>query len=257
MTLAVTPRAIYLRCELKAGLWSGDTAPTSYSDPLNFTKVELTSPKQEKEELISNMSSNYGAAIDSQNKPTESASASLEFSTMPPWLLAIVLGADVAEQSQSVGAVAAEVITTALNVWVPLANGHIAAHGTGTEIALTTSGDVAVASTKYEIDLVNGMIKAIHADAVGVGMKLSYHKAARTWEEYAAGQAKSAYVHLVGQATDMVSGKVGRLDLWKGSFAPSGAVDPVKGGYFAGALEGSLIAPTGRASPWRWQAVTA
>lgn len=257
MALSVSPRAIYLRCELKAGIWSGETAPTQYSDPLNFTKIELTSPKQEKEELISNMTSNFGSPLDSQNKPTEGATLSAEFNTMTPSLLAVVLGADVTEATQSSGAVTNEVVNTALGVWVPLANSHISPHGTGTEISLKTGADAAVAATKYEIDTVLGMIKATHADAVGTGMKISYTKAARTWEQYAAGQAKSVYVHLVGQATDMVSGKVGRLDVWKASLAPSGAVDPVAGGYFAGALEGTMIAPTGRASPWQWQAVTA
>lgn len=252
MALAVAPRAIYLRCEMKVGIWSGDTAPTQYSDPLNFTKIELTAPAQEKEELISNMTSNFGSPLDSQNKPTEGASASLEFNTFTPGMLATVLGADVTEGTQTTGTVADEVITTALGVWVPLANAHLSSF-----TSLETSGDVAVESTKYEVDLVLGMIKATHADAVGVGMKATYVKADRTWEEYAAGQAKSVYVHLVGQATDQVSGKVGRLDVWKASLAPSGAVDPVVGGYFTGALGGTLIAPTGRASPWQWQAVTA
>lgn len=252
MALAVAPRAIYLRCEMKVGIWSGDTAPTQYSDPLNFTKIELTAPTQEKEELISNMTSNFGSPLDSQNKPTEGASASLEFNTFTPQMLATVLGADVTEGTQTTGTVADEVITTALGVWVPLANGHLASF-----TSLETSSDALIEATKYEVDLVLGMIKAVHADAVGVGMKATYVKADRTWESYAAGQAKSVYVHLVGQATDQVSGKVGRLDVWKASLAPSGAVDPVVGGYFTGALEGTLIAPAGRASPWQWQAVTA
>jgi hypothetical protein len=252
MALAVAPRAIYLRCEMKVGIWSGDTAPTQYSDPLNFTKIELTAPTQEKEELISNMTSNFGSPLDSQNKPTEGASASLEFNTFTPQMLATVLGADVTEGTQTTGTVADEIITTALGVWVPLANGHLTSF-----TSLETAADALIASTKYEVDLVLGMIKATHADAVGVGMKATYVKADRTWENYAAGQAKSVYAHLVGQATDQVSGKVGRLDVWKASLAPSGAVDPVVGGYFTGALEGTLIAPAGRASPWQWQAVTA
>jgi hypothetical protein len=252
MTMTATPRAIYLRCETKVGIWSGDDWPTQYSDPLNFTKKELTSPEQETEELLSNMTSTYGTAIDSQSKPTAAATVSMEFSTFTPSMLAIALGADVTEVSQTGATVPDEVITTALNVWVPLANAHLASFTT-----LETSADALIAATKYEVDLVLGMIKAIHADAVGVGMKATYATATRTWEQYAAGQAKSVYVHLTGQATDMASGKVGRLDIWKASLAPSSAVDPVKGGYFSGVLSGTLITPTGRASPWQWQAVTA
>lgn len=253
MTLSVAPRAIYLRCEMKVGVWSGDTAPTQYSNPVNFTKIELTSPTQEKDELLSNLTSNFGSAIDSQLKPTEAAKVAMEFSTFTPSMLATVLGADVSEQTQTTASVTDEVVTTVLDVWVPLANGHISTTG----FSLKTSSDAAVSASLYEVDYVLGMIKATAAGAVGTGMKASYSKADRTWEEYAAGQAKSVYVHLVGQATDKVSGKVGRLDVWKASVAPSGAVDPVAGGYFTGSLEGSMIAPAGRASPWRWQAVTA
>lgn len=43
MTLAVASRATYLRCEFKFGVWSGDVAPTSFYDPVNFTKLEITS----------------------------------------------------------------------------------------------------------------------------------------------------------------------------------------------------------------------
>jgi hypothetical protein len=251
--MSLTPSAIYLRCAFKVGIWAGNTAPTQFSDPVNFTKVELTAPKQEKEELISNMSHNYGSALDSQQKPTEAAQGALEFTTMTEDLLALVLGADASSGSQNVGAIANEAVTTIMNVWVPLANGFIAAAGTGTEITLKTSADVSVADTKYEIDLTLGMIKATHSDAVGTGMKVSYHKEARTWAQYAAGQAKSVYVHLAGQATDKVTGLTGRLDIWKASLAPGGAVDPVAGGYFKGILTGSLIAPTGKLSPWQWQ----
>ncbi|AHF05419.1 hypothetical protein MARPU_05790 [Marichromatium purpuratum 984] len=248
------PRAIYLRCEVKAGLWDGLTWPTQYSDPLNFTKIELTAPTQEKEELISNMTGNYGAALDSQQKPTDSATATLEFNTMTDVMLGLVLGADVSPGEQAQSTITDESVDTALGVWVPLAHGYIDSEQS---ISLKTGADVAVEPSKYEIDTTNGMIKALHADAVGTGMKLSYTARAESWTAFAAGQAKSAYVHLIGSATDMVTGKTGRLNIWRAALAPGGAVDPVAGGYFAGSLAGSLIAPTGKASPWEWQALSA
>jgi hypothetical protein len=258
MTISVAPKSVFLRVEAKAGIRTDqNTAPTSFTDPQNFTLCEITSPTQEFEKLISNMTSTYGAALASVAKTTESAKIKLEFDTMAPDFLALVLGADVSEITQSSQAVALDTVTTVLNKWVMLDNKYITAHGTGTEIALTTSADVAVTANKYEIDLVNGMIKATDAAAVGTGMKLSYTKSARTWEQYLAGLAKSAYVQFVCTATDMVSGQEGRLDIWCASLAPSGAVDIMAGGYFKGALEGDLIMPTGKSSPWVWEAVTA
>lgn len=258
MSLSVAPKAIYVNVELKAGIRTDqNTAPTTFCDPQNFTLGEITSPKQEFEKLISNMTSSLGAALASVPKTTDPAKIKLEFDTMTPEFLALVLGANVSEITQAASAVALDTVDTVLGKWVKLSNQYIAEHGTGTEIALKTAADAAIASTKYEIDLINGMIKATDATAVGTGMKLSYSKSAKTWEQYLAGLAKSAYVQLTGTATERVSGKVGRLDIWCASLAPSGSVDPIKGGYFKGSLEGDLIMPTGKSSPWTWEVVTA
>lgn len=256
MTIAKTPRSVYLRCELKAGIRPGqNTAPPYFTDPMNFTLAEITAPTQENEELLSNMTSTFGAALASVPKPTAAAKIKLEFDTLTPDMLATVLGADLSEVTQSIGAVVDEAITPVEGVWILLANKYIAPHGTGTEIVAETSGDVTIASTHYEVDLVNGLFKALDATGATVA-KLSYHKAARTWEQYQAGQAKSAYVQLMGTATEKVSGQDGRLDIWCASLAPSGSVDPVKGGYFKGVLEGTLVMPTGKTSPWAWEVVT-
>lgn len=258
MALSTTPRAIYLNAKLRAGIRADqNTAPASFAEAQNFTLCEITSPVQEFEKLLSNISDSLGAALASVPKTTESAKIKLEFDTMTPEMLALVLGADVTEVTQASEAVAVDTVTTVLNRWVPLSHQYLTAHGTGTEITLKTSTDTTVASTKYEIDLVDGMIKATHADAVGTGMKVGYTKSARTFEQYLAGLAKSAYVQLQGTATDRVSGQVGRLVVWCASLAPSGAVDLVKGGYFKGTLEGDLILPTGQSSPWKFEAVTA
>jgi hypothetical protein len=264
MIAYAVPRATYIRFEGRVGLWDGLVPPVEYSDFINFEKIEITAPEQEAEKLISRMTSSFGAALDSQQKPTDTvAQVAMEFSTLTPRLIELALGASVTEVAQTVGAVADELVTTVLNIWVPLANAGIAAHGTGTEIELTTGADAAVTADKYQVDLELGMIRAIHTDAVGVGMKLSYHKAARTWESYAAGLATSGYVHLVGQATDKVTDMVGTLDIWRANLAPTGPFDPVAGGHLKGALGGDLITPAVaiggavQTTPWRWRIRTA
>lgn len=260
MTIAsYTPRATYLRFSGRVGVWSGLTPPTAYSDFVNFEKIEITAPEQETEKLISRMTGSFGAALDSQQKPTDAvANVSMEFSTLTPKLIELCLGSTLSEVTQTTGAVADEAVTTALNVWVPLANRGIAVHGTGTEIVLEIPDNTTITADKYQIDHELGMIKAIHADAVGTGV-ISYHKAARTWENYAAGLASSGYVHITGQATDMVSALTGTLDIWRANVAPSGAFDPVAGGYLKGALSGDLITPSvaiggaTQSTPWRWR----
>jgi hypothetical protein len=246
MSLRTAPAPLFTLLEARFGFWVSDTVPpTSYSDFINNEKLEISAPEQEIKKLISRMTSTQGAAIDSQSVPTEkTAQVTLTASTFTPDLQAIALGATVSEVTQTAAAVASEAVNTVLGMWVPLANYAIAAAGTGTEIALVTSSDVAVAATKYEIDHVLGMIKATHADAVGVGMKLSYHPAAGTWEQYQGGLALNKYVHITGQAKNQVSGKIGDLDIWRANLAPAGTFDATGGDYLRVELSGDMLVPS-------------
>ena len=252
MTLAVASRATYLRCEFKFGVWSGDVAPTQFYDPVNFTKLEITSQTQEFEQLISNMEASYGQVLASVAKPTEAASLSAEADYMPPYLMGLMLGADITELAQSSGAVTDDPITAAVGLWVPLANKYLTAHGTGTEIVAKTAADATVTSDHYTIDLINGLFKALDATGATV-TKVSYTKAARTGELYKGGQAKSAYLKLVGTGTEKVSQKRVRLQVHKVSLAASAAFDPVAGGYVKGSFAGDLLTPSTETSPWTYE----
>lgn len=252
MALAVASRAIYLRCEFKFGVWSGDVAPTNYYDPVNFTKLEITSQAQEFEQLLSNMESSAGETLASVAKTAEAAKLAAEADYMPPYLFGLLLGADITELSQTTSAVADEAITPALGLWIPLANRYIAPHDTGTEIVAETSGDVVVASTHYSIDHINGLFKALDATGMTVA-KISYHPATRTGEIYKGGKAKSAYLKLVGTGTEKVTQKRCRLVIHKASLAASGTFDPVAGGYVKGAFAGDLLTPSTETSPWQYE----
>lgn len=251
MATPVASRALYLRCEFKYGVWAGDTAPTQFYDPVNFTKLEIQSQVQEFEQLVSNMESSYGETLASVAKPTSAASLAAEADFMPPHLFGLLLGADITDLAQTTAAVADEAITPAVGLWVPLANKYIAAHDTGTEIVAKTSGDVVVDSSHYSIDRVNGLFKALDSTGATV-TKLSYHTTTRTGEIYKGGKAKSAYLKLVGSGTEKVTGKRCNILVHKASLAASGAFDPVVGGYVKGAFAGDLLTPTGETSPWTY-----
>lgn len=252
MAIPVASRAIYLRCEFKFGVWSGDTAPTSYYDPINLTKLEISSQTQEFEQLLSNMESTYGQVLASVAKPTEAAKLSAECDFMPPYLFGLLLGADITELSQSSSAVTDEAITPSVGLWVPLANKYIAPHGVGTEIVAETSGDVTIASSHYAIDHINGLFKALDSTGATVA-KISYYKAARAGEVYKGGMAKSAYLKLVGTGTEKTTQKRCRLVVHKASLAASAAFDPVAGGYVKGQFAGDLLTPSGETSPWQYE----
>jgi len=184
---------------------------------------------------------------------TDPGTMTMEFNSMPTELLSLVIGADVTALTQTNDTVTDEVITTLLDTWVPLANKFL---DSTVPLVLETDGtpDVAIATSKYEVDYNAGLIRALHSDAVGVGMLVTYKKLAITaGESYAAGKAKSAYIMLYGTAVEKVTGNAGLLTVYKASVSPSSAYDWVKGGFATGALTGDLITPTGFGSPYLFQ----
>jgi len=249
--MAFDHRPFWVQCAMNYGLWSGDTAPTQYQGPINITKLETTPIKQENDRLISNIYGSFGEALASVPKPSAPATLNMEFSSMPKELLAVVIGADQTALTQSAGTVTDEVITTILNVWVPLANQFL---DPATPLILETAPSTVIDAAKYTVDYTAGLIMATHADAVGVGKLATYVKMALTASEtYKAGKAKSAYLKLMGTAYEGVSGKKGLLIVHKASVSNSAAYDWVKGGYAVGALSGDLLTPAGETSPYEFR----
>lgn len=261
MTIAyATPMKVFIEFEGRIGLWSGETPPASYSDFVNFEKMEITAPEQETVKLISRMHSSYGTALDSQQVATDKvAKIAIDASTFTPRMIEMITGGTVTAASQTGAIQSAQVVTTLLNEWVPLAHQGLEPDAVGTPISLTTGADAAVDDAKFVMDLELGMIKAIHADAVGTGMKLSYYTRTQTGETYTGGLAKSTYCHITGQAYERVSGKIGTIDIWRANLSVAGAFNPVGGEYLKGSLAGDLIIPSvsirgaTRTAPWQWQ----
>lgn len=247
MAVPVASRDIYLQCAFKFGFWSGDTAPTQFFDPVNFTKLEITGVTQETDDLISNMEGSWGEVLSSVNKPTDPAQLTAEANYMPPALFGLLIGADITELNQSTSAITDEAITPAVGLWVPLENQWIETSG----FVAKTSGDVTVTSDHYEVDHVNGLFKALDATGATVA-KVTYSKSTRTGEIYKGGKAKSQYVKLVGTATEKVSQRRGMLVIHKINLSGTSAFDPVTGGRISGEFSGKMLTPPGETSPWTW-----
>lgn len=248
MAISVASRATYLNCAFKPGYWAGDVPPVAFYDPVNFTKLEITSQTQEADNLTSNIDGSIGENLASVQKPTDSAKLSAEVNFMAAEMFALLIGADLSEIAQTTATVTDEAVTLSVGLWVPLASQYIDATG----ITLKTSADVTIAPTEYAVDTISGLVKALTATGA-TGTKISYSKAARTGERYNAGKAKSAYVMLVGTGTEKVSKKRCRVVIHKASLAGSGAFDPVTGTYTTGTLEGNLITPSTESSPWQYE----
>lgn len=249
----------FIRFSGRVGIWDGATPPTYYSDLVNIDQITITPPQQETVKLISRRIDDYGAALDSQQIATdEVAKLTLTASTMTPLMLEMMTGGTVSEVTQAADAVADEAITTLLDKWVSLAYRPISASGIDLEIPDNTD----IAAAKFEVDAELGMIKAIHADAVGTGV-ISYTKAARTWYLYKAGLAKTTYVHITGRAKNLVDGYEGRIDIWRASVAASGDFQFDGATHLNVELTGDLLVPAVAIQgaipthPWYWAKRTA
>ena len=246
-------RFFYLRAALKFGFWSGNTAPTSFYGPANFTKMEITAPKQKMTRLLSNMDGTFGNLLDAQPSVSDPATLTCEFDSMTSDLLNLLIGAQSSSITQTTSAVASETIApTEVGVWYQLANRFIAPNGTGTTIEFKDSTPATVANTHFEIDLVNGMYRAIDTDGLDA-VKIAYHKATAGVERYDAGLTVNRSVMLIGSATELSSSKRCSLAIHKANLLPNGKIDIVGNNYLKGALDGDLLLPHGYDSPWRFE----
>lgn len=244
--------AHYLQAKMKFGYWSGTTAPTQFYPAINFTKMELTAPKQEIERLKSNMEGSVGQDLATVNKPVADASVgfSAEFTRAPLALQSLAIGSTLSELSQTGGTKSDQAVTLAVGVWVPLPDAMLTSFTT-----LKDASDQAVAATHYEVDLLDGMVLAL--DATGaLGTKATYVTATVDGVIHDAGQVRSEYVMLRGTATDKASGKRGRLIIHRANLAPGGAWDVVGGSFLKGSLEGTCETPTytaySKSSPYQF-----
>jgi hypothetical protein len=231
---------INLRATMRFGFWSGDTPPTQFYDKINFTQLQLTPPALEEEILQGNTEADYGEALSTvMNTPEDARPAfSGQFNRAPRALWKAGMGADLGTLAQTGATVTDEAVTLVEGLWVPLANRYLSSF-----TLLETSGDVEIDAANYEVDLVNGMIKALNATGA-TGAKATYVTATLADQPiYAAGQAKDVRIMLIGSTTNKANDTRGSLIIYKASVRPSGSWDVVAGGFLVGALDGSCETP--------------
>jgi hypothetical protein len=249
MPLDTNNTALYLQCDVKFGLWDGETPPTTFEGPVNFEKVTITSPTQDNQKLISNMLGDYGQPLGSVFKPKDVCTIKCEFSSMSPTLLNALLSADAKNTTQTAAAVSGETVNPSKTVWNKFASTDIAAHGTGTEIVFKDADEEVIPLLNFELDLTQGLYRSLTTLGT-TATKVSYHKAATTRTGFDAGKIKSYYMQMLITGIEKISGKVVAAKIHKASVTPSSSFDPVSGGFIKGALSGDLLTPTTETSPW-------
>jgi hypothetical protein len=249
--------AVYLNFEGRIGLWDGDTPPTSYSDFVNFEVITVKPQEQDTVNLISRMTSNYGAVLASVNTASETAaSVEIEASTFTDDMLALMLGSTYQTVSQTATVVVDEPVDLSLGTYIKLAHRYIES------VSVTNAATATVLpSSALVIDNTNGMVKLMDISYSGAAL-VSYSVTEQSWTEFASGTAASEYVHITGETTNKVDRKKGTLDIWKASLKSSGTFNPVGGEFLKGSLSGDLITPSVAiygavpSRPWVWRRST-
>jgi hypothetical protein len=227
---------------MKAGVWVGETPPSRFYDPVNFTKLEITPVKQDVMRVMSNMHGSIGESLDTQYKSSEPATMSAELNAFNEDLASIIIGSENSDYSTTGAEISSYAVTTVLNRWVKLTHQHINA---------ATFVMTAVTADKYELDAINGLIKAIHADAVG-SKNVNYTTLSTTGRKFASGKAKVTNLQLIGYALDKTANQYGILKIHKMSVVSSQAMDLAAADFMKGTLTGDLITPIGFNSPWEF-----
>ena len=246
---ATSNRYFYLRAEFKFGIWDGLAAPSAFYGPVNFTKLEITAPKQKMTRLMSNMESSYGNLLDAQPSVSDPATLNCEFDSMTSGLLNMLIGSASSDLTQASGAIATENVTPVLGVWKKFSNRFI---DPDVAVVFKNVTPAVIASSNFEVDYINGMYRAITSTGASA-VTVSYSKASRSAEVYDAGLAINKYVMLVGTATELSSAKRCSLAVHKANLMASGKIDLVGQAYLKGALDGDMLIPSGYNSPWRFE----
>jgi hypothetical protein len=232
---------INLRATMRFGFWVGNTPPTQFYDKINFTQLQLTPPALEEQILQGNTEADYGETLSTVMNPPEDSRAGFngQFNRAPRALMRIGMGAELATLDQTGATVSDEAVTLVQGMWVPLAKRYLESF-----TLLETAADQAIGAENYEVDLINGMIKALNATAV-TGTKATYvTKTLADQPYYKAGQPKDVRIMLVGSTTNQADGTRGSLIIHRALVRPTGAWDVVAGGFLVGAIEGSCETPS-------------
>ena len=266
-------RFFYFRAKFVFGLWNGNTEPTEFFGPANFTKMEITAPKQKFTRVLSNiMGGGFGNLMDAQPAVTDPATMVCEFDSMTNGMLNMLIGAHTAVLDQTgakKGGSSGEAVarTPVVGIWQRFANQYLMADDSAgadlTPIVFMDAGTpagsggtpaaippAAIDIKHFEIDIVSGMWRPITSTGA-TAATVTYYTATRSGEIYNAGVITNQCVMLRGTAIEMSSNRNVAFEIHKAQLIPNGKIDLVGNNYLKGALDGDLLLPNGYASAWQ------
>lgn len=245
--------AILLKGDLHVDLLDASGAQTGQRTRLNANPLTLTPPTAEEITQQGFGDDNYGDTLDSYDIPGAPAQISFETDSFPRDMWDAFFAGDSSTLTQAADTGVAFTITAKLGKWVPLGNDHVQL----SNLSVTTPVSM-TEGTDYEIDYAGARFRALTDGGISDEATVSgtYDHAAVTGTTVKGGKYTNRKVYLYLKGTLLTTGERVLLDCWEVN-ARFGEISPIGTEFMRVSVEGSMITPTGKDSPYRIRAYSA
>lgn len=215
--------------------------------PINVTELQATPPTTEEKSRSSNKKSSFGQTLDAVQVPKDPAKLSIKWDTATKALLADAIAGKSTAISTNVVTITDEAVTLTTGGYVELANQNL--DTVAWSVKKTSDSTVLVEGTDYEVNRDMGLIMALNAGA-SVAVKVSYKTKAVTGTRITGATEITKTRRILVDGINLATNQKVRVVFEKVAFTAKGATDLMKGDFVDGQLEGTLITPSGKDSPW-------
>lgn len=225
---------------------SGDN-PTEFAGPINVTRLELTPPQPEEIVRTSFERDTFGQALDSVNLPGEAPRIAMDFDSLPSELLADALAGTVEGFNFATKTVTGESVTLSNGMWMKLPDAHIDV--ATVEVTDSVGPTVLVKDEDYQIEAVTGLIRAMN-DAAAVAVTVDYDTLAAKGNRVLGATEISKKRQVIMDGVNLVTGNPAAVTVFAATFSATQAMDLMSREFVSGTLEGTMITPEGKTSPY-------
>jgi len=225
---------------------AGDVA-TEFAGPINVSRLELTPPQPESVNRTSFERDTYGQVLDSVNLPGEAPRIAMDFDSLPSSLLADALAGTVQDFANTVQTVTGEEKTLINGLWLKLPHGHI---DTSTLVVTTSAGSTElVRGTDYQVESATGLIRALN-ETGAVAVTVDYDTLENSGNRVLGATEISKKRQIIMDGKNLVTGKTAAVTVWSAAFSATQALDLMSREFITGTLEGTMVTPEGKTSPY-------
>lgn len=220
-------------------------------DPIEARIFELSREEGEVTELKSKQRGRYGQVIDS-DETVGTSTLRVEFLELTAAVRAILFAGSNTAFTQASGTITNDpVVIVALDRWFPLANPHL--NDAVAAVVKNVAGDTTyVVNDDYVIDYEQGMIKAVDGGDIAAAqtVHVSYTKLAAAGVTTAGETNLAANFRLKIWGQNLYNLKDTYGEIWQVNLKSVEAVDLLSDEPITAILEGPMITPTGKTSPY-------